>query len=112
MLKKILFVTALGCAASLPLHASRAAEPATYTIEMKNGTFAPQTLEVPAGTKIHLIVKNGEKVQTEFESYKLDQEQKIDSGASIDAYIGPLDAGEYPIFDDLNPDATGKIIAK
>lgn len=112
MMKKFLIVTALGCASVAPLAAAQAAEQATYTIEMKNGTFEPQALEVPAGQKIHLIVKNGEKVQTEFESYKLDQEQKIESGQSIDAYVGPLEAGEYPVFDDNNPDATGKLVAK
>jgi hypothetical protein len=79
---------------------------------MKNGSFDPPALEVPAHTKIHLNVKNDESVQTEFESYPLNQEQKIESGGSTDMYIGPLDPGEYPIFDDNNPDAKGNIIAK
>ncbi|MCB1680609.1 MAG: cupredoxin domain-containing protein [Alphaproteobacteria bacterium] len=84
----------------------------TYTIEMKEGSFSPPVLEVPAHEKIHLVVKNSETVQTEFESYRLNREVKIKSGESTDVYIGPLEPGEYPIFDDNNPDAKGSIVAQ
>lgn len=112
MLKKIMFFTAIAAITTLPLGKANAADPANYTIEMKGGKFSPATLEIPAGKKIHLTVKNEESVQTEFESYKLDKEEKIESGKSVDMFVGPLEAGEYPIFDDNNPDATGKIVAK
>ncbi len=112
MLKKFLILTTVMCEVVLPLGAAHAADPTVYTLEMKGGAFVPSTLQVPAGQKVRLIVKNEEKTQTEFESYKLDKEQKIESGKSVDMFVGPLEAGEYPIFDDNNPDTTGKIIAK
>lgn len=103
----------LAAALSLASQAgARAAEQADYTIEMKNGTFSPPALEVPAHKKIHLTVRNSEAVQTEFESYELNQEHKIESGKTADMYIGPLEPGEYPVFDDNNPDAKGRVIAK
>lgn len=111
MKMKTLALTALALTLGLSLPAF-AAEQDSYTIEMKNGSFDPPALAVPAHTKIHLTVKNGETVQTEFESYPLNQEQKIESGESADMYIGPLDPGEYPVFDDNNPDAKGSIVAK
>ena len=85
---------------------------ATYTLEMKGGAYVPSELAIPAGQKVHIIVKNEEKVQTEFESYKLDKEVKIEPGEQTDIYVGPLDAGEYDIFDDNNPDTKGKVVAK
>lgn len=83
-----------------------------YMMEMHGSGFAPQKLEVPAGQKIHLTVKNTGTDESEFESYPLDQEHKIESGESADMYIGPLEPGEYEVFDDNNPDAKGSIVAK
>ena len=107
--KLVLLAAAMGIASYANVSA---AEQVDYTLEMKNGTFSPAVLEVPANEKIHLTVKNSEAVQTEFESYKLNQEQKIESGKTADMFIGPLEPGEYPVFDDNNPDAKGSVIAK
>lgn len=112
MKTKIILTTLYLTAAFLPLHTVMAAENGSYTIEMKDGAFKPSNLEVPANQKIHLVVKNSGTSQAEFESYPLNQEQKIESGESTDIYVGPLDPGEYPIFDDNNPDAKGNIVAK
>ena len=109
MNKATLIMTAILTMASFQ---AQAMEQDTYSMEMKNGGFAPRTLEVPAHKKIRLNIKNSESVQTEFESYSLNQEQKIESGDSAEMYIGPLDPGEYPVFDDNNPDAQGSLIAR
>lgn len=104
-----LLVAVILTASYFPAHAMEQEE---YTLDMKNGSFDPPALEVPAHQKIHLNVKNDEASQTEFESYSLNQEQKIESGKTTDMYIGPLEPGEYPVFDDNNPDAKGSIVAK
>jgi Cupredoxin-like domain len=65
------------------------------TIEMKGGQFNPSTITIP-----------------EFESYELNREEKIKPGDTISVFVGPLDAGSYPLFDDYNPDAKGTLIAK
>lgn len=108
----IFTLTLVGAVLALASFPASAMEQGEYTIEMKDGSFVPSMLEVPANRKIHLTVKNSEQVQTEFESYPLNQEQKIESGESADMYIGPLEPGEYPIFDDNNPDAKGSVVAK
>ena len=81
-------------------------------ITMKNGGFEPANINVPANAKIHLTVTNKEDHETEFESYELNQEQKIKSGQTIDMFVGPLSSGTYPIFDDKNPDAKGVVVVK
>ncbi|MBU6234544.1 MAG: cupredoxin domain-containing protein [Alphaproteobacteria bacterium] len=88
------------------------ANAADYTITSKDGKFDPAAITVPAGQKIKLTVKNESKDVVEFESYDLDREQKIQPGESTDIYVGPLNAGEYPFFDDKNEDAKGTITAQ
>lgn len=107
---QLAFVTALvvSCAGMLPAQAAET----DYSMEVKGTGFEPQKLEVPAGQKIHLTVKNTGKDEAEFESYPLNQEHKIESGESADMYIGPLEPGEYEVFDDNNPDNKGSLIAK
>lgn len=85
---------------------------AEYTITMKNGGFEPASLNIPKDTKVHLTVINQEDHEVEFESYDLNQEQKIKAGQTVDMYVGPLNAGAYPIFDDKNPKAKGTLVSQ
>lgn len=107
----LLFLSPFFLLGILPASSAQALDQ-DYMMEMTSGGFSPQVLEVPAGEKIHLTVKNSGKSETEFESYPLDQEHEIKSGEAADMYIGPLDPGEYPVFDDNNPNIKGRILAK
>jgi len=89
-----------------------AAQAATYQLEAKGGAFAPASIQLPAGQKIELQVKNSGPDEVEFESYKLNIEQKISAGDSQTFYIGPLAAGTYDFFDDSNPDAKGTVVVR
>lgn len=91
---------------------AHADEAATFNISIKNGAFVPSSVSVPAGQKIHLVVKNEDTVKAEFESTKLNREQKVAPGDQTDVYVGPLDAGTYDFFDDNNPDAKGSLVAQ
>lgn len=106
----LLVVAGLAFVAIRP--ACAAEETATYTIEAKDGAFTPAELAVPAGQKIHLLIKNNDSTGVEFESYRLRQEIRIAPGQSDEAYVGPLDAGSYDFFDDNNPDAKGQITVR
>ncbi|HEV2110779.1 MAG TPA: cupredoxin domain-containing protein, partial [Gammaproteobacteria bacterium] len=64
----ILAATLLGLAASAAL----AAEP--LQIEIKAQGFVPQEIQVPAGIKVQLIIKNDDALPAEFESYDLSRE--------------------------------------
>jgi heme/copper-type cytochrome/quinol oxidase subunit 2 len=95
----------------MPALASAADAPVVH-ISVKGGNFVPNKVDVPADQKIKLLVKNEDTVQAEFESYPLGREQKIAAGEETEIFVGPLTAGEYPFFDDNNPDAKGVLVAK
>lgn len=90
---------------------SFAAELPSVELAIQGRQFIPQSLEVPAGTKVLVTVHNRDALPAEFESYDLSREVVIPPGASIKVYIGPLKPGKYHFFDDFNPDAEGWITA-
>jgi hypothetical protein len=90
-----------------------AAEDPAYTLVIKDHKFEPTEIEVPAGQKIALIVKNNDSTPEEFESAELRREKVVAGGEQITVYIGPLKPGRYEFFGDFNPKtARGHIVAK
>ncbi|HXO90553.1 MAG TPA: cupredoxin domain-containing protein [Stellaceae bacterium] len=93
--------------------ANAAAQEASYTLVIKDHRFQPAEIEIPAGVKIALIVKNDDATPEEFESTELRREKVVPGGEQITVYIGPLKPGRYEFFGDFNPKtARGLIIAK
>lgn len=91
----------------------RADDVPSFEIVIKNHKFEPAVLEVPAGKKIKLIVKNQDPTPEEFESYELNREKVIPGNAQAVIFVGPLDPGTYPFFGEFNQaTAQGKIVAK
>ena len=89
------------------------AAPPVFEIEIRNHLFEPDTLIIPANTKVKLIVYNRDPTPEEFESYELNREKVIVGGRKAIIFIGPLPSGEYPFFGEFNPQtALGKIIVK
>ena len=105
---------------SLPLIAVMLASAATvafaadgeYTITVKDGKYTPADTVIPAGQKVKLIVKNETPAVVEFESYDLDREQKIQPNEQIEVFVGPLEKGSYPFFDDKNEDNKGTLTVR
>ena len=92
---------------------SALAEPEEFVIKLKEHTFSPAVLEVPAGQKIKLIIHNEDATPEEFESHSLDREKIISGNSKGIIFIGPLKPGEYKYFGEFNEDlAKGLIIAK
>jgi heme/copper-type cytochrome/quinol oxidase subunit 2 len=90
-----------------------AAQDPAYTLVIKDHQFQPTEIEIPAGQKIALIVKNNDTTPEEFESTELRREKVVAGGEQITVYIGPLKPGKYEFFGDFNPKtARGHIIAK
>jgi Cupredoxin-like domain len=83
--------------ALMPAMATSAlAQDPAYTLVIKDHQFQPTEIEVPAGQKIALTVKNNDSTPEQ-----------------ITVYIGPLKPGKYEFFGDFNPKtARGHIIAK
>jgi hypothetical protein len=94
----------------LPVHAADGTE---QHISIKNKVFDPVELDVPAGQKIKIIVKNEDADAAEFESFELNREKVVPAHDEVSVYVGPLDAGTYPFFNDFDPQKSkGKIVAK
>src|SRR6201982_3417901 len=90
-----------------------AAQDPAYTLVIKDHQFQPTEIEIPAGQKIALMVKNNDTTPEEFESTELRREKVVAGGAQMTAQLGPLKPGTYEFFGDFNPKtARGHIIAK
>lgn len=92
--------------------AASAADNPTFSLTIRNRTFDPVELTVPAGQKVELHVRNVDAAPSEFESDSLHREKVVPAGQEVVVYIGPLRAGTYEFFDDFNPHARGHIVAR
>lgn len=108
MLRLALGAALLVAAAAAPA----AADDAAIVIVIKNQHFAPSTVEIPAGQKVKLVIRNQDKTPSEFESVDLHREKVVVPGGEISVFVGPLDRGTYEFFDDFHPDDRGHVIAK
>jgi hypothetical protein len=82
-------------------------------LTIRDHRFDPPRLEVPAGQKFKLIVKNADPTAEEFESFDLHREKVVTAGGEIPVFLGPLDKGEYKFFGDYHQDtAQGVLVAK
>ena len=80
-------------------------------MEIRNHLFQPDTLTIPAHTKVKLIIYNRDPTPEEFESYELNREKVILGGRKAIVFVGPLEPGEYPFFGEFNPEtALGTIV--
>jgi hypothetical protein len=89
------------------------AELAEFEIVIRDHRFEPSVLELPAGQKVKVVVRNLDATPEEFESYELRREKIIAGGGEAIIYLGPLKPGEYPFFGEFNPDtAQGRVLVK
>lgn len=86
---------------------AQAQTPATellvFSIVIKDGRIIPARLEVPAGRKIKLAIKNEGPGPSEFENLSLRVEKVLAPGASSFLVIHPLKAGSYRFIDEFHP---------
>ena len=107
-MKALVALVALLLAAAAPA----LADTPEVSIAIKGQEFVPSEVQVPAGTKIKLAVRNEDSMPAEFESTQLHREQVVVGGQQITIYVGPLDPGSYEFFDDFHPQSRGHLIAK
>ncbi|MBW7836229.1 MAG: cupredoxin domain-containing protein [Sphingomonadales bacterium] len=90
-----------------------AGEMPIFTIRIKDHRFHPEEVQIPANTKVKLIVKNEDATPEEFESHDFNREKIIPGGKQTVVFVGPLKVGTYKFFGEFNPDtAQGRLIAK
>lgn len=103
---------AILAAASLPA-APAAAEVPTFELVIEDHRFTPSEVEIPAGTKVKIMVRNLDPTPEEFESFDLNREKIIAGGGQAVIFIGPLDPGRYRFFGEFNEDtAQGHVVVK
>ncbi len=109
--QKYISILAVACILLAGAAGARAAD--EYEIKIKDHRFIPETLEIPAGEKVKLLIINEDPTPEEFESYELNREKIIRGGKTGIVFVGPLEPGTYPFFGEFNMDtAQGQIIAK
>lgn len=85
----------------------------TYELSISDGHFTPPLLEVPAGQRFKIVLKNVGQGPAEFESTPLRVEKVLSPGVTTFVVIHPLRPGHYPFFDEFNPKLPeGGILAK
>lgn len=84
-----------------------------YTVVAKNGRLTPSTLNVPAGVRFKIVVRNEGDGPMEFESRQLRKEKVLAPGAQSFVVVAPLKPGQYDFFDEFHPDTSkGRIVAR
>src|SRR5437868_15021374 len=97
-MKKVVFALAIAAAAALStggIAQSQAQAQEALTITIKNHTFEPAELKVPANKRISLTVINDDTTPEEFESRALKVEKVIAGKSKATVQFGPLKPGKY-----------------
>jgi len=101
-MKKHLALAVLTLAA---LHAHAAAD--EFTLTIKNHTFEPKEIKLPANQKIKLKVVNQDATPAEFESKPLNREKVIAGKTTAVINLGPLKPGRYPFVEEFHETEAG-----
>ena len=110
-MRVLLILLALLATTALPAYADD--EAGVVHLSIKNQHFVPSQLNIPAGQKVKILIKNEDAQAAEFESFKLNREKVVPANSEITVYVGPVDAGAYDFFNDFEPAKTqDTIIAK
>lgn len=105
-----LMLIALGAGFSAP---DALAADDTFTVTIKDHRFDPSQLDVPAGRKLKLVIKNLDPTPEEFESHDLKREKIIAGKGQATITIGPLKPGTYKFVGEYHEStAQGQIVAK
>lgn len=79
----------------------------SYTITLSKGRISPAALEVPAGKRIKLVLRNEGPGPCEFENLDMHIEKILAPGAQSFVVLSSMRAGTYRFIDEFHPDAGG-----
>lgn len=92
----------LGWAVDAPAQTA-AKEPLEFAVVTKDGQILPARLDVPAGRKIKLTLKDEGRTLIEFENLSLRIEKGLAPGASSFVIIHSLPPGSHRFVDEFHP---------
>ncbi|WP_297322776.1 cupredoxin domain-containing protein [uncultured Bartonella sp.] len=78
-----------------------------YNIAINDGVFEPQSIDVPAGQRFKIIVKNIGSGPAEFENLSMRVEKVLGAGVESFVVIHPLKPGTYHFVDEFHMDMAG-----
>ena len=85
----------------------------TFHIVAKGGRLSPERIEVPAGKRIKLTIRNEGSGPIEFENLDLRVEKVLAPGAASFVVTPPLRPGTHTFIDEFHPDTGSmQIIAR
>lgn len=82
----------------------------TYELTIRDGHFTPATLQVEAGQRFKIIVRNEGNGPVEFESTPLRVEKVLSPGVTSFVVIHRLKPGRYSFFDEFHPELPQGVI--
>lgn len=85
---------------------------ADVLLTLHAGQFEPHQLEVPAGARTRVILRNQDNIPAEFESESLSREVLVPAHGEVAFYVGPLEPGQYDYVNDFNHAVKGQVVAK
>ena len=96
-----------------PVSPVRAAEGPSFEVVAQDGQWQPRELQVPAGVKLRLTLRNTGKTPVEFENLALRIEKVVMPDSASTVTLQPLSAGSYQLVDEFHPAAGAmQIIAR
>jgi hypothetical protein len=84
------------------LQVAHAAELPTFDVVARNGQLSPDHIDVPAGQRIKLVLKNEGGTPVEFENLDLRVEKVLSPGASSFVIVPSLKPGSYKFVDEFH----------
>jgi len=82
----------------------------TYELSIRDGHFSPATLQVEAGQRFKIILRNEGQGPVEFESTPLRVEKILGPGVTSFVVIHRLKPGRYSFFDEFHPELPQGVI--
>jgi len=84
-----------------------------FSLTIRDHTFTPAELKIPAGKRVSVTVSNEDTTPEEFESHPMKVEKVIPGKSKALVRIGPLEAGRYDFIGEYNEaTAKGVVIAE
>ena len=93
-----------GAAALLTAPTHSFAQFARFEIVARDGELHPAQLQVPAGAKLKLTLRNEGGAPVEFENLRLRIEKVVAPRSAATVTVQPLAPGKYPVIDEFHPD--------
>lgn len=91
---------------------ANAAPQTEFHLAIVNQAFVPDTLTIPAGQRVKIMVMNKDAMPAEFESNDFHAEVVIPGQIELPVHIRSLEPGTYHFFNDFHPESKGTLIVK